>query len=626
MGVAPTAVGGLARRQGNNLLLWGGIGGGVLFLLVLVLVIVMNSGGESPGNAGAVEGSTQVASQSGSPGGVKADPLPATPLPANSSTGAANTGINRVNTSGAGGTTANSGTRPSRGTTPPVAVEAAPKGLQQTVIPDDGKSLWESPTAGAPVEFQWVPPGGQIFILLRPNDLTRSTEGARVLRALGPTLASQLADWEKAAGTPFASIESLIMTLHDNGEEYPRPSFVVRMSDEVTGDSWAERWKAESAGESDKAQLFAGGSWLYCVPKAAGNRLFVMGAKDDVEESAKVGGAPPALRREVDRLRRMTDDQRHLTILFAPNYLASTMFRDGRSFYFGEARRVREPLDWFLRDELQGALFSLHTAGDTYLELRLTSNLNKDRFTLAKEFQDRLEQVPDLAFDYIATLGSNPYWERVRLQFPNMIRFLHGKTRIGVEEDTATINARLPGPAAHNLVFGSEMLLMSQPGASPVAVASKPMPMAGNMGGMSPASMTIEDVLSKYKTNVSFEAMSIEHALLDLAKGVNEDLKGLPFEFKIKVAGEDLRLDGITRNQTVRDFMQKDRTIGEILTAMVMKANPVTTVKEPSEKDQKLLWVVEKDPEDPSKTIVLVTTRAVSDQKGYKLPAVFQLK
>ena len=269
-----------------------------------------------------------------------------------------------------------------------------------------------------------------------------------------------------------------------------------------------------------------------------------------------------------------------------------------------------------------------HAAGDTYVELRLSSNLNKERYKLAEEFRDRLEKVPDLAFDYIATLGSNPYWERVRLQYPNMIRFLHGKTRMGVEEDTATINARLPGPAAHNLAFGSEMVLMSSPGAAAVTtVAAKPEATASaGPAGLSPAKMTIDDVLASYKTTMAFEAQSLELALLDIAKDVNESLKGLPFEFKIKIMGEDLRLDGITRNQTVRDFNQREKTIGEILTAMVMKANPVTTVKVPSEKDQKLLWVIEKDPDDPSKTVVLITTRQISDQKKYKLPPAFELK
>lgn len=609
-----------AKTDGNRTLLFGGIAGGVLFGLILIVLIVMNSGKGSPARAVKIDSGSDVGSGNAT----------TTRPPTGSTTG----GPARGTPTDSGGAKKDrkgiaSGAE-NKKTPDAVPSDGPPSrpGFQQTVVADDGKSLWESPTTGAAVEFQWVPPGGQFFLIVRPSDLMGSTEGPRVLRALGPTLTTSIDEWEKAAGVKFSDVELLILSLHDNGEEFPRPSMVVRLKTPLPTDELVERWRAQPGEEKGKAAVFKGANWSYCIPQAADNRLFLMGAAEEVKEVAEIGGAPPALRREMEKLRRMTDDQRHFTILLAPNYLSSTMFRDGRKFYFGEATRLREPLDWFLRDELQAAMFSLHTAGDTYLELRLSSNLNKERFKLAEEFRDRLEKVPDLAFDYIATLGSNPYWERVRLQYPNMIRFLHGKTRIGVEEDTATINARLPGPAAHNLAFGTEMVLMSSPGAAAVtAVAAKPAATASaGAAGLQPAKMTIDDVLAKYKTTMAFEAQSLELALLDIAKDVNESLKGLPFEFKIKIMGEDLRLDGITRNQTVRDFNQRDKAIGEILTAMVMKANPVTTVKAPSEKDQKLLWVVEKDPEDPSKQVVLITTRQISEQKKYKLPPAFELK
>ena len=55
----------------------------------------------------------------------------------------------------------------------------------------------------------------------------------------------------------------------------------------------------------------------------------------------------------------------------------------------------------------------------------------------------------------------------------------------------------------------------------------------------------------------------------------------------------------------------------------MMRANPVTTVKSPSEQDQKLLWVVAPDPDDASRSVVLVTTRQVAARQ-YTLPSVFQ--
>jgi hypothetical protein len=134
------------------------------------------------------------------------------------------------------------------------------------------------------------------------------------------------------------------------------------------------------------------------------------------------------------------------------------------------------------------------------------------------------------------------------------------------------------------------------------------------------------------KTSFTFDATSLEFAMRDLAADAQDLAKGSPFgkggasEFNIKIIGDDLKLDGITRNQTVRDFKQEGKTLAEILTALVMKANPVTTVKDPSEADQKLLWVVAPDPDAPSKQIGLITTRAMAEKNKYKLPAPFQPK
>jgi len=87
--------------------------------------------------------------------------------------------------------------------------------------------------------------------------------------------------------------------------------------------------------------------------------------------------------------------------------------------------------------------------------------------------------------------------------------------------------------------------------------------------------------------------------------------------------GNDMKIDGITKNQSIRDFNEKDKTVAEILTAMVRKANPITTVKDPSELDQKLIWVIGPDPDAPDKQCVLVTTRAAAEKNGYKLPPPF---
>ncbi len=152
--------------------------------------------------------------------------------------------------------------------------------------------------------------------------------------------------------------------------------------------------------------------------------------------------------------------------------------------------------------------------------------------------------------------------------------------------------------------------------AAPVHPAVGPAPAAGPK--------TLEEVL-QMKSKMEFAAQSLEFVMVDVVADAQEVAKGSPFgkggekEFTIKVLGDDLMGDGITRNQTVRDF-KKEGTLGEILTEIVVTAN---SRKPPDDPDQKLIWVIAADPENPAKQLVLITTKAAAAKKKYNVPAVF---
>ena len=170
----------------------------------------------------------------------------------------------------------------------------------------------------------------------------------------------------------------------------------------------------------------------------------------------------------------------------------------------------------------------------------------------------------------------------------------------------------LPAAAAHNLVLGGELLIATAPGQAAVVAAAQP-----------PAGpKTIEEAL-ELKTSYSFDNQSLEFAMRDLAADVGGMTRGGALDFQIKMIGSDLERDSITRNQSIIDFKQENQRVADILTALVMKANPITTVKDPAEPDQKLVWVVGPHPDNPSQQAVLITTRAAAASKGYKLPPAF---
>jgi hypothetical protein len=479
-----------------------------------------------------------------------------------------------------------------------------------TALPDDGQALWASPTSGEPLVLAGVPPEAQVFLYVRPAELLAQDEGRRVLEALGPELGAARQVWEAASGFALAEVETLLITLHNNAGQFPRVHFVVTPKERLPREALLARWGQPTL-DSDGGYYRRAG-WAYFPLTGEGEQgVFAMGQPEDVKEVASAGGRPPPVFREIERLRRFTDAQRHFTLLFYPQFFFND---DGQPLFAGPRAKARAPLAWLLGEHLQAGCFSGHVGQRLYLELRMLPSLDQDAYQLAQALRDRLDQVPSALEDYLVRLDPPAYWKKLAFRFPAMVRELHNYLRIGVENEQAVVNSVLPPFAAHNLVLGGELLLHSGPAAAVAVVAA---PTAGPTGPQ-----TIEEAL-QLKTTFSFDAQSLEFAMRDLAEDVKGNLKGSPVQFAIKILGSDLEKEGITRNQTIRDFKQENQTVADILTALVRKANPITTVQDPSELDQKLIWVIGPDPDQPATKIVLITTRAAAAERNYVLPPPF---
>jgi eukaryotic-like serine/threonine-protein kinase len=478
------------------------------------------------------------------------------------------------------------------------------------LVADDGQTLWASPTSGPPVELRCVPPEGQVFVMVRPAEMLASPEGAKVLQALGPDFDRQRQAWEAASGVPFGDIERLLITLHNNDAQFPRMSFVVTTQEAFPKEDLLARWGNPSPVQEMGETFYTSAAWSYYIPSGSkSERTFAMGQARDMQEVAAVAGEPPRLFPGMERLRRATDSQRHLTVLFFPQFLFND---DGGPLFAGPREKIRGPLAWLLGDELQAASASAHFEETFFFEMRMLGTLDNDPHKLARVLRDRLSEVPQSLEDYFVGLMPPPYWRKLAFRYPGMVGELHRQTRLGVEEGQAVVNVALPGAAAHNLVLGGELLIATPPGqAAPTAAVAAP---AGPK--------TLEEAL-RLTTSYRFDNQSLEFAMRDLAADVKDMTKGAPFNFEIKIIGGDLEKDGITRNQSIRDFKQDNQPVADILTALVMKANPITTVKQPSELDQKLVWVIGPDPDDAGRQVVLITTRAACAAKGYTLPAAF---
>ena len=108
------------------------------------------------------------------------------------------------------------------------------------------------------------------------------------------------------------------------------------------------------------------------------------------------------------------------------------------------------------------------------------------------------------------------------------------------------------------------------------------------------------------KTSLRFAREELEAALDMLARDIGVD---------IVIRGQDLQLDGITRNQLFAIDLA-DAPAAEILVEILRRANPDKLAAGPADPRQKLVYVV--GPE-----AIFITTRAKVAERGERLPDVF---
>ena len=156
----------------------------------------------------------------------------------------------------------------------------------QTVVDDpQGELLWASPTQGAPFKLTLVPPAGQLFMLIRPASLLDSEPGQLTLDALGPRFNTIRSQWEQEAGVKLADIETMVMTLHDNDEAFPRPSFVIQLKEAQQQDQLLVGWGNPQQSKTEGSNYFKGDKWCFFVPSDGDNALLSWGLRKMYEKS-----------------------------------------------------------------------------------------------------------------------------------------------------------------------------------------------------------------------------------------------------------------------------------------------------------------------------------------------------
>ena len=358
----------------------------------------------------------------------------------------------------------------------------------------------------------------------------------------------------------------------------PRASYVATLTADADGAALLKAWGDPAPVEHAGRQYFEREGLAYYVPEADG-RTVVVSTAAWMPEILDLEG-PPLLRSSIEQLLASTDSQRTFTLLAVPGFV----FTDGNSLLAGPFAPLIAPLRTFLGPDIEAVSLSAHLDTDLYVELRARSPVDRKPLTVLSELRARWEALPEQLDSHFAAQQPRSHAAEVLQQFPAMLREARSFTRSGVESRELVMSAYLPGVAAHNLLLGAELALSEHVSETP-SLASTAAPAK---------TVSAAEALVR-KVTLSFPRDTLEGALGILAREI---------ELPIVIQGNDLQLDGITRNQSLSDFNARQQPAAEVLRKLLSLANP----------DGKLVYQVKTDA--AGHPTILVTTRSAINRRG----------
>jgi hypothetical protein len=429
---------------------------------------------------------------------------------------------------------------------------------------------------------------------VRPALIAAHPEGEKVIAALGPWGRRALARLRELAGAELAELDAVLVGVVPNAESALDLCLRAELKSPWDAAQLERRFPdGRESAHGGQAFRTIGDRAVYL---ADGGRVLVNAPAALVPALVDAAGPPP-LGRDLERLVEHSDAERAATVILQPKFLHAS----GHTLLAAEAAPLRDALQLLVANDATAVALSAHWDDNFFAELRAVPALNVPSRTLAVKLRQRVDAAPDQIEEQILAEPWSPYGRKILARFPAMLRKLAGYARHGDDDRLALVRAYLPPVAGHNLLMAAELLL-TQPRAS-AAVAATPQAPA-----TPPA--TLEERLAR-PTTLAFAKESLERALELLAADLGVE---------ITIAGGDLQLDGITKNQSL-GLELRDRPAGEILLEILLRANPDRTATGPADAKQKLVYVVE--PAAGGRGRIIVTTRAAAEKRGDPLPGVF---
>lgn len=494
----------------------------------------------------------------------------------------------------------------------------------QTVVEDNGNLLWESPTQGPALDLSSFPPGLRIYLSVRPRAFLAEPQGALIWQAMGHNFLEWFDQTVAHSGVSLDAIECFEVGLYSGNDERYEALIRVQLAARMSRHALVENWnghKVEQESRPVEADLpylrYSCQDRQYLVWPDATNRetveTFLFGPEGLIQAAIDNGPQRP-LTGVLRQLADVGDRQRHLNVLF----VSSALFNEaGQSLMSGPWTGLNRRLRLAFGDTIRGGLWSVHIDQGNYVELIVNHQPDAAPLEIGQSLLNEWRSGRDETLDAIAAWPAHAYWNRVRMRYGNMLIDAVRQTRVGVERGHVVLNAWLPSAAVHNIVASSQ-LVFEMAGIGPTAPS---------VGATAPVTgpRTLTELLAQPRSLSVTTNPDLNLLLQGIVEEVRVDNPTLPFVFEIRLAGPDLLLEGITQNQRPGDFELMQQPLSEILTTIMVRANPDRTNSGPADENCKLVWVIEPRPEaEGGGERIAVTTRQAARQRGLTLPEAFR--
>ncbi|MEM7475837.1 MAG: hypothetical protein AAF483_12670, partial [Planctomycetota bacterium] len=483
-------------------------------------------------------------------------------------------------------------------------------------IKESDTLLWAPPVVPARYELDMLPRGPGGLICIRPEVLLNDDDRKMIVSSFSPELGDSIKQVLDAVSLQASDVAHVLIGLYAPKQDggFPELVYRVQLSSPQPITYLKNVWNNPQSQEFSGKTLLTSGTRAYFVQQqpieeTTEVQAFCVGPTDLMKDSAEIGGGEPPLLAPLEQLCKNSNQNYDFSMVLMPPFL----FGDGRGLLSKVPARSQRILRSVIGNDSQGVAVKVHFDEAWYTEVRIAGTSPQEAGRVMSSFKTALDAMPGSVEDWFVSETPHPYWGRIAIRFPQMLRTAIDYTRVGLEDGTAVANVYLPNSAAPSLLTAS---WVSQQNAATISGG-----LAVSNTGVSTEPLTLEEYLAR-PIVFSVEQEQLEVILGMIGEEANDGLpEGSP-NIRFAVDGDAFGAGGITRVQRIAKLDHPNKPVREALTSLAQMGNPSPGADVKSD-DQKLIWIVRDDPQAPGRKLIQLTTREAASKAKLDIPQEF---